>query len=96
MFVTTSLSHQEENAKFDYDEATIFVRKIPKQTQKSTGGTSSLNINDSENSKDFDPDFNQHTTTKKRGSSEAFEEPPDKVLKTENGTRKSPEKYWTG
>jgi hypothetical protein len=52
-------------------------------------GTSSLNINDSENSKDFDPDFNQHTTTKKRGSSEAFEEPPEKVLKTENGTRKS-------
>lgn len=81
--------NQEENAKFDYDEATIFVRKIPKQTQKSTGGTSSLNINDSENSKDFDPDFNQHTTTKKRGSSEAFEEPPEKVLKTENGTRKS-------
>jgi hypothetical protein len=33
--------------------------------------------------------YDANLIIKKRGSSEAFEEPPEKVLKTENGTRKS-------
>ncbi|VDI64157.1 ubiquitin carboxyl-terminal hydrolase 48 [Mytilus galloprovincialis] len=79
--------NQEENARFDYDEAVIFVRKIPKQLQKSAG-SSSLNPND-ENSKDYDPDFNQHGSKKRGSTSDPLEEPPEKISKNENGTRKS-------
>lgn len=79
--------NQEENAKFDYDDAIVFVRKIPKQTQKP--GSTSVNSNESENSKDFDPDFNQHSSKKRGSTSDPLEEPAEKAQKMENGTRKS-------
>ncbi|OWF55603.1 ubiquitin carboxyl-terminal hydrolase 48-like [Mizuhopecten yessoensis] len=72
---------KEEQAKFEFKDATVYVRKVPKDQKL---------VNTTDMEKEDDPDFVQQNTNKSRAS---FEEPPEKMMKLEDGTRRKSQRH---
>ncbi|XP_033744613.1 ubiquitin carboxyl-terminal hydrolase 48-like [Pecten maximus] len=72
---------KEEQARYEFTDAIMYIRKVPKDQKL---------VNTTDMEKEEDPDFVQQNGNKSRTS---FEEPPEKIMKLADGTRRKSQRH---
>ncbi|KAK3102469.1 hypothetical protein FSP39_011588 [Pinctada imbricata] len=75
-------NNEMEMARYEYKDATVYVRKIPKESKSKNNS-----ISEGNSSKEDDPEYMQ------LGNLSDLEEPPDKMFKLDNGVRRKSSRH---